>query len=125
MNKYYKQKEIYNYAVRRLNEFVEYDADYFQKDIGDIHHELFNSGYYIIGTYLAKEWLGDKVFEVIDIIKEYKNDHFGNVITDFSEPEEVVNMYAYIVGEKIINKTILKKLEKSADSLKRNTNVNA
>jgi len=29
--------------------------------------------------------------------------HFGKVNTDFSEPENVVNMYVYIVGEYIVN----------------------
>ena len=103
MNKYYKQKEIYKYAMQRLNELVEYDTDYLQKDITDIHNELFNTDYYIIGRYEAKQWLGDKVFDVIEIIKEYENEHFGEVNTDFSEPEKVVNMYVYIVGEYILN----------------------
>tara|TARA_R110000824_G_scaffold362293_1_gene550235 strand:- start:323 stop:694 length:372 start_codon:yes stop_codon:yes gene_type:complete len=104
MNKYYKQKEIHDYAMQQLDEFVEHDDDYLQKDITDIHHELFNTDYYIIYTSEAKQWLGDKVFEVIDTIKEYENDHFGNVTTDFSEPAKVVNMYVYIVGEYILNK---------------------
>ena len=104
MNKYYKQKEIFEYTIQRLKELVDYDSDYLQKDITDIHHELFNRDYYIIGRYQAKQWLGDKVFEVIDIIKEYENNNFGNVTTDFSSPENVVNMYVYIVGEYILNK---------------------
>ena len=103
MDKYYKQKEIHDYAMQRLNELVEYEDDYLQKDIPDIHHELFNTDYYIIGTYQAKQWLGDQVFDVIEIIKEYENEHFGEVTTDFSEPEKVVNMYVYIVGEYILN----------------------
>jgi ATP-dependent protease Clp ATPase subunit len=103
MNKYYKQKEIYDYAMQQLNELVEHDSDYLQKDITEIHHELFNTDYYIIGRYQAKQWLSDKVFDVINTIKEYENDNFGEVNTDFSEPEKVVNMYVYIVGEYILN----------------------
>ena len=34
--------------------------------------------------------------------KEYENDNFGEVNTDFSDAEKVVNMYAYIVGEQIV-----------------------
>ena len=104
MNKYYKQKEIYNYTIQRLKEFVDYDENYLQKDISDIHHQLFNTDYYIIGRYQAKQWLSDNVFEAIDTIKEYEDDNFGEVTTDFSEPEKVVNMYVYIVGEYILNK---------------------
>ena len=39
----------------------------------------------------------------MNIIQGYENLHFGEVNTDFSEPENVVNMYVYIVGEEIAN----------------------
>ena len=38
-----------------------------------------------------------------DFIKEYENDNFGSVNTDFSDPEKVVNMYVYIIGEDIVS----------------------
>jgi hypothetical protein len=41
-------------------------------------------------------------FDVINFIKDYEQDNFGEVYTDLSEPEKVVNMYAYIIGEEII-----------------------
>jgi hypothetical protein len=62
----------------------------------------FNTDYYIIGTYKAKKWLGDEVFNVIEIIKDYEQLHFGEVSTDLSDPEKIVNMYAYIIGENIV-----------------------
>ena len=69
----------------------------------ELHNEVFNTDYYIIGTYDAKKWLSDEVFNIINIIKEYENDNFGEVNTDFSDPEKVVNMYVYIIGEYIVN----------------------
>ena len=69
----------------------------------DLHFHLFNEDYYIIGTYQAKCWLGDYVFDAINVIKEYEQDNFGEVSTDFSDPEKVVNMYAYIAGEHLLN----------------------
>ena len=72
------------------------------KDWEELHSDVFNSDYYIIGKWKASQWLGDCVFEVIELIKDYENDNFGIVITDFSEPERVVNMYAYIEGEQAI-----------------------
>ena len=39
---------------------------------------------------------------IINFIKEYENDNFGSVNTDFSEPEKIVNMYVYIIGEEIV-----------------------
>tara|TARA_R100001510_G_scaffold46180_1_gene43053 strand:+ start:2256 stop:2621 length:366 start_codon:yes stop_codon:yes gene_type:complete len=70
----------------------------------DVHHECFNNDYYIIGTYQAKKWLGDNAFNAIEIIKNYEQDNFGEVSTDFSDPEKVVNMYTYIVGEEVVHK---------------------
>ena len=36
-------------------------------------------------------------------IKDYEQSNFGQVTTDFSDPEKVVNMYVYIIGEDIVN----------------------
>tara|TARA_R100000808_G_scaffold13906_2_gene33321 strand:- start:15083 stop:15403 length:321 start_codon:yes stop_codon:yes gene_type:complete len=72
------------------------------ENIDDIHHYAFNQDYYIIGTYRAKQWLADNVFECIEVIREYEQDNFGEVMTDLSEPEKIVNMYAYIVGEQVV-----------------------
>ena len=69
----------------------------------ELHNEIFNTDYYIIGTYKAKKWLGDMAFNIIGFIKEYAEDNFGEVFTDLSDPEKVVNMYVYIIGEEIIN----------------------
>ena len=110
---YYKYddiKESFNDSL------VEYDKETLDKLIkdGELHHEIYNTDYYIIGRYQAKEWLSDEVFNVINIIKEYENMHFGEVNTDFSEPESVVNMYVYIVGEYIVNDYIESLKVKSA-----------
>lgn len=86
------------------------DNDWIEKNKDDLHHEIFNTDYYIIGRHKAKLWLEDEVFNIIDIIKKYENFHFGSVNTDLSEPEKVVNMYVYIVGEQITYDYI-KKLE--------------
>lgn len=71
--------------------------------LDEIHHEAFNTDYYIIGRHKAEQWLGDQTFEIIRYIRDYETDHLGEVFTDFTEPEKVVNMYAYIVGEEIVN----------------------
>lgn len=70
----------------------------------DLHHELFNTDYFIIGYYQAEEWLKANVgiFAAINEIKEYEQSNFGEVTTDLSSSEKVVNMYAYIKGEEIL-----------------------
>lgn len=66
----------------------------------DAHNEIFNTDYFIIGTYQAKKWLEENigVFEAIEAIKEYEQFNFGEVYTDFSNPEKVCNMVIYIAG---------------------------
>ncbi len=68
----------------------------------DLHHHLCNTDYFIIGTWKAKKWLGENVFNAIEIIREYEETNFGEVNTDFSDPEKVVNMFAYILGSEIL-----------------------
>ncbi len=102
----YKKEEIKEYAIDRIKENINYDNDYLNNDINDIHHDLFNSDYYLIGIYEATKWLKNEVFNVIEYIKEYENLHFGEVTTDFSSAESVVNMYVYIIGEEILQDVI-------------------
>lgn len=71
----------------------------------DLHHELFNTDYFIIGKYAASRWLESNVgvFQAIEEIKQYEMDNFGHVSTDFSNPEAVCNMYVYIQGEEALH----------------------
>ena len=98
----YKIDEIKEYAIETIKENLKYDKDYLNKDIQDIHFDLFNEDYYMIGYYQCEKWLSNNVFQVIEFIKEYENDNFGEVTTDFSNSEKVVNMYVYILGEKLL-----------------------
>jgi hypothetical protein len=80
--------------------------EYIGTDIGELHHELYNTDYYIIGNYQAEQWLINQygsVFYAIEDIKQYENDVFGEVNTDFSSPENIVNMIVYIIGENELN----------------------
>jgi len=36
-------------------------------------------------------------------VQQYEQDNFGEVTTDLSSSEAVVNMYAYIVGEAVVS----------------------
>ena len=103
---YYKENEIKEYAIETIKERLEYDKDYLDNDLYDIHNDLFNTDYYIIGIYQAKKWLGDMAFDIIGIIKDYEQDNFGEIYTDLSDVERVVNMYVYIVGEQILQDVI-------------------
>ena len=106
----YKKEEIKKY----FDDYIKENEDWLKESKywkDDLHHHAFNEDYYIIGTYKAKQWLGDMVFEVIEHIREYEDFNFGKVNTDFSDPEKIVNMYTYIIGEEIVGE-YLEKLEK-------------
>jgi len=96
----YKKNEIKEYFEDFINDI---DKDTLNELIEDqeLHNEAFNTDYYIIGTYEAKQWLSDKVFDIIEFIKEYEEMNFGELYTDLTNPEKVVNMYVYIIGEQI------------------------
>jgi outer membrane protease len=103
----YKREEIKEHFKDFLNE----NKDYLMEHEGDswtddLHHKAFNEDYYIVGTYKATKWLGEMAFSVIGHIKDYEESNFGEVYTDLSDPEKVVNMYTYIVGEEIVNEYI-------------------
>tara|TARA_Y100000114_G_scaffold130670_1_gene128584 strand:+ start:318 stop:716 length:399 start_codon:yes stop_codon:yes gene_type:complete len=104
-----KRQEIIEFAKDRVEEIYEYDKDKVSTelpDLYDLHHEIFNTDYYIVGRYQAKQWLGADAFDCIYEIQEYENNHFGSVTTDLSEPERVVNMYVYIIGEEILEDVV-------------------
>ena len=100
-----------NFELKTLQEFAQHAIDLLNDGIGinthgcDLHNELFNSDYYIIGYYQAEQWLikHTGVFNAIGIVQEYENSNFGEVNTDLSSSEAIVNMIAYIGGEDVLN----------------------
>ena len=76
-------------------------------EASEVHHEIFNTDYFIIGYAAAEEWLDKNVgsFEAIREIQEYEKFNFGEVNTDLSSSEHVCNMYTYIKGEEILNES--------------------
>ena len=101
----YKKNEIQEYFdtyIKENKEWFEQNEPETWKD--DLHHHAFNEDYYIIGNYQAKKWLEDSVFDVFEVIRQYESDNFGEVNTNLSSPESVVNMYTYIIGAYIVYK---------------------
>ncbi len=69
----------------------------------DLHNEVFNTDYYIIGTYQAKRALAEyDVWDAIEKVQTYEKDNFGEVYTDLSDPEKLINMLYYIIGEEVL-----------------------
>jgi hypothetical protein len=95
-----KEKAMRQDAKERIIECLK---DGFDGYYCDLHHEVFNTNYYIIGTHEAKEALEEyDVFEAIKKVQTYEKDHFGEVYTDLSNPEKLINMLFYIIGEEVL-----------------------
>ena len=94
-----KHEEMKAEAVTNIIETLENYSGYYC----DLHNEVFNTDYYIIGTYQAKEALKQyDVFEAIEAVQDYEKSNFGEVYTDLSDPEKLVNMLYYIIGDEVI-----------------------
>ena len=106
-----------NEALEDIKETLEF----YNSCYSDLHNEVFNTNYYIIGTYEAEQALEQYgTFEAIRKIQEYENDNFGEVLTDLSDPEKVANMLYYIIGEESIQE-----LYEYSETFSENENDNA
>jgi hypothetical protein len=99
------RQEIIEHTKDRVEEIYNYDKDKLN-EISDLHHEIFNSDYYIVGYYQARVWMGDNAFDCIGTVQDYEQGNFGEVYTDLSCPEKVANMYAYIIGEEVLSDVV-------------------
>ena len=99
----YKYAEIEEHFDEWLNETTQYHGyEWVMDNLDDLHHYAFNQDYYIIGTARAIEWMGSKSWDIINFVHSYEVDNFGELHTDLSDPEKLVNMYVYIIGEQIV-----------------------
>ena len=107
------KKDCLSYALDHLEDLKDdlnrLPCTSYVKDIycDDLHNMIFNTDYFIIGTYKAKKWLGDSLLEVISYIKEYEKNYFDfmETSTDFSSTESITNMISYILGEEIFSES--------------------
>ena len=97
----YKKAEIKKYLNDSLKDYDKETLEQLIRD-GELHNEIFNTGYYVAYRGEGAKWMGDEAFEIIGIVKDYEQDNFGEVTTDLSDDVAVTNMYVYIVGEELI-----------------------
>ena len=96
-----KEKEMRQEARERIINCLK---NYYDGYYSDLVYEAFDTGYYyIIGTYKAKEALKEyDVFKAIEKVQNYEKERFGEVYTDLSDPEKLMNMLFYIIGEEVL-----------------------
>lgn len=95
-----KHNEMKQEAIEAIIEALE---DGYSGYYCDLHNEVFNTDYYIIGTYRAKEALREyDVFDAIELVQTYEKEQFGEIYTDLSDPKKLINMVYYIIGDEVI-----------------------
>ena len=86
------RKEARAHILETLEDYEGYTCDF--------HNEAFNTDYYECYTQNAIDRLEELgVFDAIQTVKEYEQDNFGMVNTDFFSPCDILNMLWYIIGE--------------------------
>lgn len=101
MKRNWTATEIERDTVNALIDFLNDNEDF--QDWDDLHDEVYNSDYFYIYYADARRVLNEyDVFEAIEEVKEYEQNNFGEVHTDFSNPCQVANMLLYILGEELL-----------------------
>ena len=97
-------EELYQHTIDRLTDMKDYEQEHYACDL---HHYIFNEDMYLIGHHNCRKWIKKHnldVFEMIDRVVQYEQEHFGKSETEIT-PENVVNMFVYIEGEEILQES--------------------
>lgn len=100
-----------NNYTRINTELIQYTIDGLENLRGantyvcDLHNEIFNTDYFLIGYYNCEKWLEKNVgvFDAIRTIQEWEINNFGVLNTPMTDSEKILNMYVYIKGDEILN----------------------
>ena len=96
-----KVQEIRSHAIECLQEIALY-KDIRTAETYDLHNEIFNQSYYIVGYAQAQEWIGSDAFRMISDIQTAERDNFGTNNTKLDNAEVVANHWAYWTGFDLI-----------------------
>ena len=104
--------ELKEYAIDTINDMKNVATpseinEINQMEMCDLHQEIFNTDYYIIGYYKCEQWLKNhdvSVFDGIKFCQDYERDNFGDdAVRSYDNAEMLVNMIVYIIGEEVLN----------------------
>ena len=90
---------VLDYAIDKL-----YELDYEDFSIygADLHNELFNTDYVVIGTYRATQEIEENIHNLLTTLQRYK-DEFGEAYGDITNAEKVLNLMYYMCGNDIMS----------------------
>ena len=123
--KYFTTREI---MERFIEEAEQHEQDE-QPLQADIVNTVSNSDYYIVYYNEAKEALEQfGVWEALEKVQQFESEHFGEVLTDLSDPTNVANVLWFVLVEEFAYnfdiyehetmKELIEELEKELESLK-------
>jgi hypothetical protein len=100
---YYKYDEIKNELLDYLENNDLTLSQALEND--DLHFNVYNSDYFIIGYYNAEKWLikdnRNYTFQVLEYVQEQEEIAFGTT-EKITDAERLVNLYAYWLGYEVI-----------------------
>lgn len=112
---YFTEEEAVESIIAVLEDYSGYYAD--------LHNETFNTDYYIIGTFEAKQALEQYgVFDAIGKVADYLRDELGETADSnlLANPENLANMLSYIVGQDaMMNSEFYAILEEAEEDLEK------
>ena len=111
-----QKKAILEYTIEQLESEVGLDCY-----IDDLHNNLFNQDYFIIGTYKASKFIDADLSDILKVCIDFEKE-MGIFDESFYltilEPEKVVNKLAYVIGYEILNNSKIYTLLNSFNSYK-------
>ena len=97
------EHNLENMKAEALENIKECLQDGYNGTYSELHNEVFNTDYYVIGTALARDILNEfDVFYAIGIVMEYEKEEFGEILTEMNDPEKLLNMLFYVIGDKVM-----------------------
>ena len=86
-----------------INDIIECLENGYNDYYCDLHNEVFNTDYYVYGTRKAKDILNKyDVFNALNLVIEYDRNNFGEINTEITDPDLLLNMVYYIIGEEVV-----------------------
>ena len=98
--------ELKQYVEDNISNYDCLGQDWTNKTYEDLHNELFNSQYYLIGYNECEQWLKMhfvSAFDGIAFVQDYERENFGDdAVRTYDNSETLVNMITYIIGEEVV-----------------------
>jgi hypothetical protein len=110
------ETKVKNDVKEKVLDYLTDNKNYLSSKTCDLYNEIFDADYFIIGYYKSEKYLLDNVgiFHAIEVIQNYEKEIFGEIYTDFSNLENLLNMFINLQGSKFLNS--LKTIKKNWDN---------